>query len=120
VDPLKLGITGDTAIRQVVTPGRATEAVVELPHHYSRAPSAYAAIEAAERLAEEAIADMESYGGTPPPSLTDHRYSGNFVVRTSPQLHARLVVEANEQNVSLNQRAVQKLANRPLSIDDLF
>jgi predicted HicB family RNase H-like nuclease len=93
---------------------------LEFPNQYSRAPTAHSAIEAAERMAEEAVADMKSYGGTPPASLTDHRYSGNFVVRTSPQLHARLVVEANEQGVSLNQWAVQKLANRPPRIDDLF
>jgi predicted HicB family RNase H-like nuclease len=84
-----------------------------------RAPSAHAAIEKAERMAEETVADMESYGGTPPASLTDC-YSGNFVVRTSPQLHGRLVVEANEQGVSLNQWVVQKLAGRPPSLDDLF
>jgi predicted HicB family RNase H-like nuclease len=93
---------------------------LEFPNQYSRAPSAHAAIEKAERTAEETVADMESYGGTPPALRTDHRYSGNFVVRTSPQLHGRLVVEANEQGVSLNQWVVQKLAGRPPSLDDLF
>jgi predicted HicB family RNase H-like nuclease len=60
-------------------------------------------------------------GGTPPAPLTDRRYSGNFTVRTSPELHARLVTEAAEQCVSLNQWVVLKLAGRPpLSLDDLF
>jgi predicted HicB family RNase H-like nuclease len=54
--------------------------------------------------------------------LTDRRYSGEFHVRTSPSLHSRLAVEANEQGVSLNQWVVQKLADRKStpSLDDLF
>jgi predicted HicB family RNase H-like nuclease len=45
--------------------------------------------------------------------LTERKFSGKFLVRTSPALHARLIVEAAEQNVSLNQWVVQKLADRP-------
>ncbi|MEV0673509.1 type II toxin-antitoxin system HicB family antitoxin [Mycobacterium sp. NPDC050441] len=49
------------------------------------------------------------------------RYSGKFVVRVSPSLHARLVVEATEQGVSLNQWVVQKLVGRPhVSLGDLY
>ena len=48
------------------------------------------------------------------------KYSGKFLVRTSPALHARLAVEAAEQNVSMNQWAVQKLAIvRRLGLFDL-
>ena len=47
-------------------------------------------------------------------------FSGQFLVRTSPMLHSRLTVEAAEQNVSLNQWVVQKLAGRsPISLLDL-
>lgn len=57
----------------------------------------------------------------PPESLTDHRYSGKFAVRTSPVLHERLVVEAAEQGISLNQWVSYKLAGRSApSIEDLF
>ena len=63
---------------------------------------------------------MKEFGDTPPPSLTDRRYSGTFTVRTSPDLHGRLTVEAAEQNVSLNQWVAQKLAGRMPSLDDLF
>jgi predicted HicB family RNase H-like nuclease len=48
-----------------------------------------------------------------PVPLTERRFSGKFLVRTSPALHARLTVEAAEQNVSMNQWVVQKLADRP-------
>lgn len=43
-----------------------------------------------------------------------------FVVRTSPALHGRLAVEAAEQNVSMNQWVIQKLADRrPSALFDL-
>jgi predicted HicB family RNase H-like nuclease len=95
---------------------------LEFPAHYSRAPTAHGAIEGIEQIVEEIVADLESCGAKPPDSVTDRRYSGNFVVRTSPQLHSRLVVEANEQGVSLNHWVIQKLAGRnpTPSIDDLF
>ena len=44
-------------------------------------------------IAEE-VADLIDCGMEPPPSLTDRRYSGRFVVRTSAELHARLMVDA--------------------------
>jgi predicted HicB family RNase H-like nuclease len=70
---------------------------------------------------QEAIADVEravdehlaERGEDGPPPLTERKFSGKFLVRTSPALHARLTVEAAEQNVSLNQWVVQKLADRP-------
>jgi predicted HicB family RNase H-like nuclease len=49
------------------------------------------------------------------------QYSGKFVVRTSPALHGRLVIEAAEQNVSMNQWVVQKLSGRAEQrLGDLF
>jgi predicted HicB family RNase H-like nuclease len=47
-----------------------------------------------------------------PAPLSERQYSGKFVVRTSPALHAQLVIEAAEQNVSMNQWVVQKLSGR--------
>ena len=95
---------------------------LEFPSRYSRAQSAPEAIEAIEQVIDQAIAEIVGFGGTPPAPLAERRYSGNFTVRTSPSLHARLVVEATEQHVSLNQWVVQKLADRAptMSIDDLF
>jgi predicted HicB family RNase H-like nuclease len=54
-------------------------------------------------IVEEELSAMAECEQAPPPSLTDHLYSGTFLVRTSPTLHARLTVEATEQGVSLNQ-----------------
>ncbi len=49
--------------------------------------------------------------------LSERNFSGRFIVRTSPALHARLSMEATEQAVSLNQWVVQKLAGRQPSPD---
>lgn len=44
--------------------------------------------------------------------MADRNYSGTLVVRTSPELHSRLAIEAAEQGVSMNQWVVQKLSGR--------
>ncbi|HEX2283323.1 MAG TPA: type II toxin-antitoxin system HicB family antitoxin [Mycobacterium sp.] len=94
---------------------------LEFPSRYSRAPTAHEAIEGIEKVIAAEVADLVECGAKPPPSLTDQRYSGSFMVRTSPVLHARLMVEAVEQGVSLNQWVVQKLAGKPpMTLDDLF
>ncbi|PXX08874.1 type II toxin-antitoxin system HicB family antitoxin [Mycolicibacterium moriokaense] len=95
---------------------------LEYPFRFSRAPTPHEAIESLEREVAERVEEMVAAGTTPPESLTDRRYSGEFHVRTSPSLHSRLAVEANEQGVSLNQWVVQKLADRKStpSLDDLF
>jgi predicted HicB family RNase H-like nuclease len=68
------------------------------------------AIASVEQAVDEYLAECE---GSAPRPLTEAKFSGKFLVRTSPALHARLTVEAAEQNVSLNQWVVQKLADRP-------
>ena len=74
------------------------------------------AIELVQARVEEILAEMD-----PPKSLTDHTYSGQFTVRTSPELHERLTVEAAEQGVSMNQWVAYKLAGRRIpTLDDLF
>jgi predicted HicB family RNase H-like nuclease len=67
---------------------------LEFPSRYSRAPTAHEAIEGIERVVADEIADMVTCGAKPPPSLTNRHYSGNFMVRTSAALHARLMVES--------------------------
>jgi predicted HicB family RNase H-like nuclease len=81
------------------------------------APTLKEAIAGVEQAVDEYLADRE---GDIPPPLTQRQFSGKFLVRTSPTLHSRLTVEAAEQNVSLNQWVVQKLADRPpISLFDL-
>jgi predicted RNase H-like HicB family nuclease len=90
---------------------------LELPWLSRRGPTPAEAIASVEHAVDEYLADREGDG---PPPLTDRKFSGRFLVRTSPMLHARLTVEAAEQTVSMNQWVVQKLAGRsPISLLDL-
>jgi predicted HicB family RNase H-like nuclease len=93
---------------------------IELPWLSQWAPTMQEAIAAVEHSADEFIAAREEDGEDVPTPLNERKYSGRFLVRTSPALHARLAVEAAEQNVSMNQWAVQKLADRiPTGLFDL-
>lgn len=93
---------------------------IELPWLSQWAPTMREALAAVEDAADQFIAAREEDGDDVPAPLTERKYSGKFVVRTSPALHARLAVEAAEQNVSMNQWAVQKLADRqPTGLFDL-
>ena len=60
-------------------------------------------------LCVETIDDMLADGETPPAALADREYSGKFVVRVPPETHRLLVIEAAEQNVSLNRLAISRL-----------
>jgi predicted HicB family RNase H-like nuclease len=85
---------------------------LEFPWLSRWAPTLREAIAAIEEAVDECISEREAAGDELPAALTDRQYSGKFVVRTSPALHARLAVEAAEQNVSMNQWVALKLADR--------
>ncbi|MUL81628.1 MULTISPECIES: type II toxin-antitoxin system HicB family antitoxin [unclassified Mycolicibacterium] len=94
---------------------------LEFPNLWANGLTPHEAIAAVEKKVAEELAIIRAADDTPPESLTDHRYSGKFMVRIPPTLHARLTVEAAEQRVSLNQWVVQKLAGRPsVSLGDLY
>ncbi len=65
------------------------------------APTRLDALAGVEHAVDEHIAERQAAGEDVPPPLTERRYSGNFVVRMSAALHARLAIEAAEQNVSI-------------------
>jgi predicted HicB family RNase H-like nuclease len=94
---------------------------LEFPGRFATALTPHEAIERVQKLVQEALAEYADGNMDPPKSLTDHQYSGQFVVRTSRELHERLMVEATEQGVSMNQWVAYKLAGRRLpTLDDLF
>jgi hypothetical protein len=62
-------------------------------------------------LVADVVLDMTKNDEEVPKPLADRKFSGKFLVRTSPALHARLIREAAEQHISLNQLALQKLAS---------
>jgi predicted HicB family RNase H-like nuclease len=69
-----------------------------------------AALDGMMNLVRDTIADMEANGEQIPQPLSERAYSGKFMVRVSPDLHARLAREAAEQNVSLNRLANERLS----------
>lgn len=94
---------------------------LEFPNLSAKGLTAHEAIAAVEKMVTEEVAMIQAADDEPPASLTDHRYSGKFMVRVSRSLHARLVVEATEQGVSFNRWVVQKLVSRPsVSLGDLY
>jgi predicted HicB family RNase H-like nuclease len=86
---------------------------LELPWLSQWAPTMQQAVANVEQAVDEHLAERREEGFDVPEPITERQFSGKFLVRTSPALHARLTVEAAEQNVSMNQWVVQKLADRP-------
>ncbi len=69
-----------------------------------------AALRGVRKVARDAVAFLEESGDPVPEPLYDRRYSGVFKVRIPPETHRRLVLEASEQNVSLNRLVSAKLS----------
>ena len=72
------------------------------------------------RAAREAVELLREKGDPVPEPLIDRRYSGTFKVRIPPEIHRRLVLEAEEQNISLNRLVSAKLSaplERPSGTD---
>lgn len=61
-------------------------------------------------LVAEVVADLHASGEVVPEPLAERRYSGRFQVRTTPDLHRRLAIEAAEAKVSLNRLVNLKLS----------
>ncbi len=94
---------------------------IELPWLSRWAFSLQEATAAAEQAVDECVAERAADGGEVPAPLTERQHRGKFVVRTSPELHARLAIEAAEQHVSMNHWVVQKLSGRlDHRLSDLF
>ena len=86
--------------------------VVEFPSLSWLDPDPVEAIRGVDRLVADVVKDMYANGERPPQPLAERHYSGKVMVRTSPELHKRLTIEAAERHLSLNQWAIQKLAER--------
>lgn len=58
-----------------------------------------------KRIAElvySVLEDRAESGDSVPKAISERQYRGKFQVRVTPELHRRLVIEAAEENVSLN------------------
>lgn len=53
-------------------------------------------------IVKDCISDMEQNGEDIPEPISLRHYSGRFIVRTTPDMHRQLVLQANEAGISLN------------------
>ncbi len=54
---------------------------------------------------------MQANGELVPEPISRRHYSGKFMVRVPPEVHRKLVLEAAEENVSLNRVISAKLSS---------
>lgn len=91
--------------------------VAEFPSLSWVATTGGGAFEGIRELAADTVEDMLESGEEPPRPIAERDYSGKFQVRVPPELHRRLVIEAAEQNVSLNRLATLRLASCPEAVE---
>lgn len=82
----------------------------ELPGLSWLAPTRDEALQGIVAAAREAVEILTEDGEAVPAPLSTRQYSGVFKVRVPPEVHRSLVLEAAEQNVSLNRLVTVKLA----------
>jgi predicted HicB family RNase H-like nuclease len=71
-----------------------------------------AALAGIRQVVADVIKDMKANGETPPEPLSSKRFSGKFMVRIPPELHRKLAIEAQEEGISLNRLASDKLSRQ--------
>lgn len=69
-----------------------------------------AALAGLRKLVATVVKDMKANKETPPEPISSKQFSGKFMVRIPPELHRKLVLEAQEEGVSLNRLASDKLS----------
>ena len=68
------------------------------------------ALRGIRRTVAGVVADMVENGEAVPEPLATRRFSGKILLRVPPEVHRHLVIEANEEHVSLNRLMNAKLA----------
>lgn len=91
--------------------GEYVATVLEFPSLSFLDAAQVAALEGLVEVVGDVVKDMNEAGEQVPQPFTERSYSGTIYVRTSADVHRRLVMEAAENRVSLNQWATQRLAS---------
>src|SRR5512145_3117739 len=71
-----------------------------------------AALAGIRQVVADVVKDMKSNGEMPPEPLSSKRFSGKFMVRIPPELHRKLAIEAQDEGISLNRLASDKLSRQ--------
>ena len=82
----------------------------ELPSLSWLAATPEEALAGIRALVTSAVKTMAEQGEEVPQPLAERHYSGEFRVRIPPTLHRKLVMDAHEQQISLNRLVSAKLA----------
>ena len=82
----------------------------ELPSLSWLAVSPEEALTGIRALAVSVVKEMKDSGEEIPVPLAERSYSGEFRVRIPSDLHRKLVIDAQEQQISLNRLVSAKLA----------
>lgn len=82
----------------------------ELPSLSWLAESPEDALSGIRSLVDSVVKDMKKCGEEIPVALAERTYSGEFRVRIPPDLHRKLAIDAQEQQISLNRLVSAKLA----------
>ena len=69
-----------------------------------------AALAGIRQMVADVVKDMKANHETPPEPIASKRFSGKFMVRIPPELHRKLALEAQEEGISLNRLASDKLS----------
>jgi predicted HicB family RNase H-like nuclease len=69
-----------------------------------------AALRGIVSLVKDTVADMETNGEKIPSPLALQKYSGRFQIRTTPEMHRQLAIQASEAGVSLNRLINSRLS----------
>lgn len=83
----------------------------EFPSLSHLAASQVDALQGLEGLLRDVLKDMVQQGEEIPPPISERRFSGKFNVRVGEHLHRELAMHAAEENMSLNQYVLKKLAS---------
>jgi predicted HicB family RNase H-like nuclease len=70
------------------------------------------ALKGIRQVVADVVKDMQAQGEVAPESIASKQFSGKFMVRIPPELHRRLVMEAQEEGISLNRLASDKLSRQ--------
>ncbi|MAF68319.1 MAG: toxin-antitoxin system HicB family antitoxin [Micavibrio sp.] len=61
-------------------------------------------------LVDNVVSDMKDDGENIPEPLSTKKYSGKFMLRIPPERHRDLVIEAQEQGISLNRLVSDRIS----------
>jgi predicted RNase H-like HicB family nuclease len=85
---------------------------LELPSILAHADTPEGAIKELKVALSLALDSMVVDGEPIPEPISLHKFKGKFLVRTTPELHKEITIQAAESGVSVNQFILTKLAGR--------